>query len=285
MTIKPPARHTDGFCRYFCKAILEICEAVRKADKGRNGVMKMEIILTPEELKAERWHEFEYFDMKYKISSMGRLMSYYWTVQHLIKPQKNNYGYLQAFLTDRRKENSTTIMIGLEVAKAFVPNPNKYKYIRYKDGYTENCRASNLEWVQKTDKLAALHESRKKKINAYDENGKFIKTFDSQKEVCGFFKVSSSTIQKSCNLLPVSGTQFRYADDFPSGKDIVPIVAAKKETAVLQYDKQGNFIQRFESIKEATLFLQKPTANGTIHQCASGKRPTAYGYVWKFEKE
>lgn len=51
----------------------------------------MEIILTPEELKAERWHEFEYFDMKYKISSRGRLMSYYWTVQHLIKPQKNNH--------------------------------------------------------------------------------------------------------------------------------------------------------------------------------------------------
>lgn len=49
----------------------------------------MEIALTPEELKAERWHEFEYFDMKYKISSMGRLMSYYWTVQHLIKLQKN----------------------------------------------------------------------------------------------------------------------------------------------------------------------------------------------------
>lgn len=175
-------------------------------------------------------------------------------------------------------------MIGLEVAKAFVPNPNGYKYIRYKDGDTTNCRATNIEWVQRTDKLVALHESFKKKINVYDEKGKYIQTCDSVQETAKAVGVTATTVSNSCRLKPVNGMQFRYANDFPAGENIVPIIA-KKEKAVLQYDRQGNFIQRFDSIKDATIFLQKPTANGTIHQCASGKRPSAYGYVWKFEKE
>jgi hypothetical protein len=37
------------------------------------------------------------------------------------------------------------------VAEAFVPNPNGYKYVRVKDGNTENCDADNLEWVEKRE--------------------------------------------------------------------------------------------------------------------------------------
>lgn len=261
-------------------------KAARTVAKGRNGEMNnMEITLTPEELKQERWYAFEYFDMKYKISNMGRIMSYYQTVEHLIKLQKNNYGYLQAFLVDRHRENQSTIMIGLEVAKAFVPNPNKYKYIRYKDGDTTNCRASNLEWAQKTDRLTALHESNKKKVNVYDKNGKFIQTCDSVQEARKLTGHSAPSITASCNLKPVEDMQFRYADEFPAGEDIIPIIAKKTEKAILQYSKDGTFIQRFDSVKAATEYLNKPTGNGTIHQCASGKRPTAYGYVWKWGDE
>lgn len=244
----------------------------------------MEITLTPEELKAERWHEFEYFDMKYKISNMGRLMSYYWTVQHLIKPQKNNYGQLQAFLTDRRKGNATSIMVGLEVAKAFVANPNGYKYIRFKDGDATNCRASNIEWVKLTDKMKKQYESVQKEINAYDIDGNYIKTFDSAKEAAEYADTSISSVYKSCKGgYTQSGFQFRYTEEFPAGQSIKP--SKKQERPICQYDNQGNFLRRFGSVKEATAFLQKPTGGGTIHQCASGKRPTAYGYIWKFEKE
>lgn len=34
------------------------------------------------------------------------------------------------------------------VAKAFIPNPNNYKYVRHKDGNTLNNNADNLEWVK-----------------------------------------------------------------------------------------------------------------------------------------
>lgn len=33
------------------------------------------------------------------------------------------------------------------VAKAYVPNPNNYKYIGFKDGRYDNVKAENLEWI------------------------------------------------------------------------------------------------------------------------------------------
>lgn len=42
------------------------------------------------------------------------------------------------------------IPLAKTVAQLFVPNPNptKYKYIDYKDGNRDNCRADNLIWVE-----------------------------------------------------------------------------------------------------------------------------------------
>lgn len=54
-----------------------------------------------------------------------------------------------------------------------------------------------------------------------------------------------------------------------------------------QYDKQGNYIQSFPSVKAAAEALGKitSTSNGAtshISDACRGKRKTAYGYIWKF---
>lgn len=43
---------------------------------------------------------------------------------------------------------STTVLAHRLVAQAFVPNPNGYKYVRFKDGNSKNRRAENLEWFK-----------------------------------------------------------------------------------------------------------------------------------------
>ena len=59
----------------------------------------------------------------------------------------------------------------------------------------------------------------------------------------------------------------------------------KQHTRVVnQYDLEGNFIQRFESMKEACEFLGKKISSHIAH-CANGRSPTAYGYKWKYEQE
>ena len=35
------------------------------------------------------------------------------------------------------------------VANEFVPNPNNYMYVGFIDGDSKNCKAENLQWVEK----------------------------------------------------------------------------------------------------------------------------------------
>jgi group I intron endonuclease len=51
-----------------------------------------------------------------------------------------------------------------------------------------------------------------------------------------------------------------------------------------QYDKQGNFIKEWVSIKEAeTFYRPKPVLQDNIGACCRGLQNSAYGFVWKFK--
>lgn len=54
--------------------------------------------------------------------------------------------------------------------------------------------------------------------------------------------------------------------------------AKKKMISINQYDLNGNFIKKWNSIKEANIKYN----NYHISQCCSGKRKTAGGYIWKY---
>ncbi len=58
------------------------------------------------------------------------------------------------------------------------------------------------------------------------------------------------------------------ADNKPNGRKVI------------QYDKEDNIINRFNSIKEAS--QQTNTNDTSIIHCCSGKFKTAGGYVWKY---
>lgn len=53
--------------------------------------------------------------------------------------------------------------------------------------------------------------------------------------------------------------------------------------AINQYDIQGNFIKRYDTIREAALATS--TIYGNIVYCAKGLRNIAGGYIWKFVNE
>ena len=57
----------------------------------------------------------------------------------------------------------------------------------------------------------------------------------------------------------------------------------KNNKAVLQFDLNDNFIKEFESQTIAAQFLGKKTG-AAIGECAKGKRPTIYGYKWKYKE-
>ena len=58
-------------------------------------------------------------------------------------------------------------------------------------------------------------------------------------------------------------------------------VQQQNQKMIMQYDKNGNFIKEWESIKEAR---NKLKISSHISDCCNGKRKTAGGYIWIYKK-
>ena len=54
---------------------------------------------------------------------------------------------------------------------------------------------------------------------------------------------------------------------------------------VYQYDIDGTFIGSFGSCREAGRHLHKKNGASNISECISGKRKTAYGFKWSYDKK
>ena len=54
---------------------------------------------------------------------------------------------------------------------------------------------------------------------------------------------------------------------------------------VLMYDEQGNLLNRFQSAREAARYLGNESKNVGINYCLNNKQKTAYGYIWKYDKD
>lgn len=250
----------------------------------------MDILLTEDEIMNERWVDFEWNHVKYQISDMGRIMSYVGTAPKLMKLQKNQYGEIQVVLADHKSGTTKNILVGKEVARHFVENPNNYEHIRYKDGNQQNCRASNIEWSYRTDKMTAQYKAMTKRVNIYNECGSYCGTFDSPQEAASVLKLKPGRICRfsTGKLRYLNGYLFRYEELVPAGKDIQPPKKLSEEIPVSQYlrvEDNDHFtdkpIRRYRSAKEAEQILGIKGLAGNIKKCIRGERASAAGYIWK----
>lgn len=131
----------------------------------------------------------------------------------------------------------------------------------------------------------------RKPVDQYDLNGNFIQTYSSITEAANKNKIDIQNLSKCLRYISKSagGYQWRYYGDIPPGKYIKKShqnsIGIGNEHAVNQYSLMGEYINTFNSIKEAKLALQKHTSSGHISECCAGKRKSAYGYIWKYANE
>lgn len=62
-------------------------------------------------------------------------------------------------------------------------------------------------------------------------------------------------------------------------------IAKTLSKPINQYDKQGDLLRTYSSIKEASNQFQSKYADTNISHCLKGTNKTAYGYIWKYVDE
>ena len=94
------------------------------------------------DLKVE-WKLIDGFGGVYSVSNYGDVKNN--RTGKLMKPRKNEKGYLHIGLTKNGKQKS--MRVNRLVAQAFIPNPENKSQVNHIDFNRENNCVSNLEWV------------------------------------------------------------------------------------------------------------------------------------------
>jgi hypothetical protein len=130
----------------------------------------------------------------------------------------------------------------------------------------------------------------------FDRKGNFIKEYPSLKIASIEAHVAlGQMILCLKNRQKTAGTfQWKYKSDFNYGskdsfKKINPVKYKKPipnphERKIIQFDLDGNFIKKFNSIREAARCIGK-RVHSPIQRCADGKAYCAYGFQWRYKDD
>lgn len=170
----------------------------------------------------EIWKDIPNYEKYYKISNYGVIVSIprNGTImqEKVLKQYKDKYGYLKVILQKNGiKKNKYIHQL---VAQTFLDNPNNCLYVNHKDENKSNNNVENLEWcTQKFNMNYGTRNNRiskneRIKINQYDLNNNFIKTWNGFVEIKETLNIDISGIIRCCrNQYKTSnGYMWRYAE-------------------------------------------------------------------------
>ena len=85
------------------------------------------------------------YDGHYQVSNLGRVKSFKWGVEKILKPNcgKDSYPRISLYQNGELKK----VLVHVLVAKAFIPNPNNLPVVNHIDNVRSNNRVENLEWA------------------------------------------------------------------------------------------------------------------------------------------
>ena len=192
----------------------------------------------------EIWKDIKGYEGLYQVSNLGRIKSLERKTfgekygVHKLKEKilkKGKCGKYNIVVLRKDKKNKTLYIHRL-VAKAFINNPKKYPEVNHKDGNTINNNVENLEWCNRsynikhsynvlnrkvnTKGFIEYREKHKRKVNQYDLNNNFIKTWNSISDAEKFLNITS--IGKICECCQhkngrksAFGYKWEYVDMIP----------------------------------------------------------------------
>ena len=236
----------------------------------------------------EIWKDIEGYD-NYQISSLGNVR----------KITKNGFTHIKCSprgsqKTSKTKEKYMGVTLSKNgtrkgfsihrlVAEAFIPNPNNYPLINHINGIKDDNCVCNLEWCTIKQNIQHAYDVLNMRnhygsIKQYTKEGEFIKEYDSVREASRELGIHFGNIVKCANKQRnvAGGYVWRFNSDDTSSN----VYENKRDKRVVMLDKNGTRIMTFDSITEASLYLNKN--QHTIASCCQGITNTAGGYMWRF---
>ena len=133
---------------------------------------------------------------KYQISNLGRLKTKETGYISQVKPRKDsNRRQAKLILSDNTEK---TFFFNVLVGRTFIPNPLKKTCVDHINQIKDDDRLSNLRWFtyseNSTNKTCKPRE--RKKIDQYDLDGNFIKTWDNIDNIIKELNISRKNIFK-----------------------------------------------------------------------------------------
>lgn len=160
----------------------------------------------------EIWKDIPGYEGLYQVSNFGKVRNSH---KLILKYWKSwGYNYISLCKNNKSKKYRTHRLI----AKAFIPNPKKYPYVNHIDGNKSNNNVTNLEWCTSQQNTIHAYKTglmKTKKINQYDLNGNFIKTWNSIISASKELNINVKAIQSCCmqRTKTSGGYIWRYADN------------------------------------------------------------------------
>ena len=180
-----------------------------------------------------------------------------------------------------------------ELYRAF----KKYGISKFTFEIVEECQIEELNereiyWIAQYDSFnngynmtlggEACNGTNDKKVYQYDISGKLIGEYKSAHEASRILNIQFTNICKVCRGERKTAGGFGWSYQKKEIEEPIKTIT-KHNTAVLQYDKSGNFIAEYKSAREA--WKQTGISDTTIGLVCKGKGKTAGGFVWKYKND
>lgn len=154
--------------------------------------MEIKTDLKPEtEITTEVWKKVSGCST-YEVSPSGRVKTLNYHNKGCEWPIKSfmNNNHLCFNAVDDKGERQQ-VKLAYAVAEAFIPNPDKLKYVQFKDGDTSNCKMTNLYWTYSKSLKSQI-------VYVYDDNGDLRMKFVTVSDAARFFKCTYQNIDYCC---------------------------------------------------------------------------------------
>jgi group I intron endonuclease len=129
------------------------------------------------------------------------------------------------------------------------------------------------------------YNSHCKKVYKYDRDCNLICIYNSTIEASENEDVTISTICSSCiGEHKTIYSNFTYSHHPLSDEEIRKRFISKNCKPINMYSKDNKLLKTFDSCREAGKFIGKIHAEQMISSCCLGRKKSAYGYIWKYNK-